>query len=119
MNEEILKDGNVGYAEGIERCLGKKELYEKILRAFARDNAILYARNAFDDSDSERLLFYVHEIKGSTGNMGLNKVYEPACRLYALVSSENCSRDSLGTAFEEMEKAYLSAKDTILRALED
>jgi len=70
----------------LPRCLGRRELAERLIRKFldqARADAAEIAR-AVHQGDREKLRLIAHRLKGSAGNVSARDVHESACQLEAL-----------------------------------
>jgi len=65
---------------GLRRVAGNQQLYGKILQNFVRENINLITslQNYLVDNDLEAVEHLVHSLKGSSGNIGAQKLYEVA-----------------------------------------
>lgn len=115
MNRALLKEYGIDCELGIERCLGKEALYEKLLRMFLRDDTLERARAARESGDREALFLCAHELKGTSGNVSIQGLYEASS---ALVDYLRGGGDDAGVEaglFAAMEKACAHAREGISR----
>lgn len=119
MNTEILKEAGIDYEAGLARFLNNISFYENVLDAFARETALDRAKAAYRSDDIPALLEAAHEVKGSSGNVGLVNVFLAAGALTALLRKGDFSKEELDTAFSSFETTYRSAQQAIRRALEE
>lgn len=115
--EELNKAG-IDFNAGLTRFMGDSELYERVLAAFLRADTSRRARAAYDANDRETLLSVVHEVKGSSGNAGLDLLYTEASSLVKLLRSNDYTDDELTENFRRFEQNYLSAQTAIKAAIE-
>lgn len=114
--EELNKAG-IDYSAGLKRFMDDPELYEMVLAAFLRADTSRRARAAYDAHDHETLLSVVHEVKGSGGNAGLDRLYTEASALVVLLRSRDYTEDELMKSYMRFEAAYLTAQEAIKEAL--
>lgn len=119
MNEKYLIQNGINYNEGLKRCLGKKDLYEKILKAFVKDNILTKAKKAMHKKNLTELKFCIHEIKGSSANMSLTSVYLPANEINNLLVEKKYTEEELINAFDNFSKSYSTALMAIKKALSE
>lgn len=117
INAEMLKMAGVDYQAGLARFMNDAELYEAVLMAYAGQDVLERAQEAFQNGDKEMLLAAVHEAKGSSGNADLMAVYVEASALVALLRGNSYTEDELADGFQRFESAYIKIKNAIQAAL--
>lgn len=117
MHEEILTQAGIDYAEGLQRFAGNLAIYNKYLYKFPQDPNFDGLRNAMQNEDYRDAFRYAHTLKGLTGNLSINLLFEQMRQLTEALRNENdiALAKSLWPAIE---KAYQNATASILRAFE-
>lgn len=118
MNVAKLTSAGIDYASGVARFLGDTALYELVLTTFLADPMLEQARAAYARKDRTALLNCVHDIKGSSGNADMTRLYLASSALVALLRSESYTDAALDKGFQAFEQAYLLAKEGIRDASE-
>jgi len=111
---------------GLKRVAGNRELYQRILHRFAAENKNLIADLNADLSEKnyQAAEQKVHTVKGSSGNLGAQKLYEVASDLdKALKAGQPASEkieslasrfaDELARVLEAINKTNLSAESQL------
>jgi HPt (histidine-containing phosphotransfer) domain-containing protein len=93
--------------DGIERVMGNRDLYARMLRRFRNDyqHGVQPIRAALDDAD--RLLAHrlVHTIKGASGMIGAHRLHLRACQLEESIrTGTGDERDMLASLAPEFDK---------------
>ena len=91
MNE--LARLGVCWQEGVRRCAGHAELYEKFLFRFPDDPTFGRLRAAMAAEDWEEAFLQAHTLKGVAGNLSLDGLYQ---QLTPFVEQLREGRDLLG-----------------------
>ena len=123
--EPTLPDELPGFdlAEGLQRLMGNRTLYHKLLANFAAQYAPAAAdiRRALDAGDFDRAHGLVHAIKGVAGNLSAKDLQTACVSLEKWVKHADPTRstpaDALNTAYEAFRKALVRALEA-LRTLE-
>lgn len=76
MNSYILFKAGVDVQEGIKRFSGKKEIYEKYLYKFPENEYYERLEVALLKGEKEEAFQAAHALKGMTGNLSMNTLYE-------------------------------------------
>lgn len=118
MNIELLKKAGIDYEAGLKRFLNDSELYEDVLTAFAADDLLERAQEAFRGGDRQQLLKVVHEAKGSCGNADLTNAYTEASALVTMLRSINCTDEEVAEGFKRFEETYEFVRNGIRAALD-
>ncbi len=105
-------------AEGLQRLMGNRALYRKLLRNFAvqyRDGAA-DVRSALDTGDFEHAHGLVHAIKGVAGNLAAKELQQHAAALERLVKHADPNNPP-GAA--ELDELFAAFRGSLSRAIED
>lgn len=76
MDLEKLEQNGINCTDGLQRFVGRQNLYEKYLIQFLSDSHLSDALTAWQKQDNQELLEQVHALKGLAGTLGLTAVYE-------------------------------------------
>ena len=101
---------NLNYSE-IAASIGLKEKYLPILLGSFVDETktiLVELQKAIDATDYKNIKLHAHSIKGSSGNLKLNEIYEMAKEIEASASDTDSSFNYQG---------YLTAIDNALNTL--
>lgn len=93
--------------DGIERVMGDRELYARMLRRFRSDyqNGVLPIRTALAGDDVQLAHRLVHTIKGASGMIGAHRLHQRACQLeQAIRTGADDQREMLASLAPEFEK---------------
>lgn len=100
-----LRDAGVDTEGSVRRFAGNAALYEKFLLRFPEDPNFAAASAALESGDWEGLLQAVHTLKGVSGNLGLNRIFELCSQVVTLLRAEE--QTEAGRIFrEELAAAY-------------
>ncbi|MDD3242595.1 MAG: hypothetical protein PHD32_02585 [Eubacteriales bacterium] len=120
MNISVLQQGGIDYTAGLKRFSGDRELYETILAAFLYDACLDKVRSAYERGDYQAMVAGVHEMKGASGNVDMNRLYKAACDLLdKLRGSGSTVGSEVGQCYEAFSSAYLAAQEAIRQALKE
>ena len=75
MNRYILAEAGIQVKEGIERFSGNRMLYQKYLYQFPEENYNEKLRKAIE-KESPEAFEIAHILKGVSGNLSLNRLFE-------------------------------------------
>ncbi len=83
--------------DGIERVMGNRDLYGRMLRRFRHDyrSGVLPIRTAFAESDIALAHRLVHTIKGSSGMIGAHRLHGRACQLEEAIRTNGADQREL------------------------
>lgn len=79
MNLEKLEKLGLDYKTGLSRFLGNSGVYFKFLNSFAYEPDSEKLKKAVETKDREAVFQTAHALKGITGNLSLNLLYEKIC----------------------------------------
>lgn len=103
--EEINNKPSIDAEKALDRLGGNKPLYNRLLRDFFVSNKGLIPdlRDLYLKGDIEGLIFKIHSLKGTSGNLGLTKVYETSISFERELKENNL--DNFNNYIELLEKA--------------
>lgn len=119
MNERILNDAGVNYSRGLTRFLDNREVYERILIMFSNDDKLPKLIAAFENNDYQALFQLSHAIKGVSGNLDIEDLYQKSCVLTDLLRDDTTiDKEKIREAFFDVKEEYIRATKGIKRAIE-
>ena len=93
--------------DGIERVMGNRDLYGRMLRRFRNDyqRGVLPIRTALADADITLAHRLVHTIKGAAGMIGAHRLHARACQLEEAIRTNGAhQREMLASLAPEFDK---------------
>lgn len=93
--------------DGIERVMGNRDLYGRMLRRFRQDyrGGVLPIRTALADADTALAHRLVHTIKGASGMIGAHRLHARACQLEEAIRTNGADqRELLASLTPEFDK---------------
>ncbi|MEG7529912.1 MAG: Hpt domain-containing protein [Hungatella sp.] len=96
---------------GIRRFGGKKELFEKFLFKFPEDRNYIQLKEALKTCDYELAFHYAHALKGVSGNLSLQCLYQAVCGLVEQMRSNNYN--DLDVFMDTIDAIYDATLDAI------
>ena len=84
-----LKNMGANTDEGVERCMNKPELYEKLVKKVPANIEKLEVMQYFDEGDYQTALTNAHTIKGIAGNLSLTPLYTAYTEIVNLLRADN------------------------------
>ena len=100
----------IDVADGIERLMGNRDLYARMLRRFRREyqDATLPIRTAIADQDKRTAHRLVHSLKGAAGMIGAHRLQERASQLENAIRTEaSDQRELLASLTPEFQRVLL------------
>ncbi|MDD3206191.1 MAG: Hpt domain-containing protein [Lachnospiraceae bacterium] len=88
LDEKKLEAVHVDYQMGIRRFAGKESLYEKYLFKFLEDTHYAEACAAMEKKNYAEVLSTVHALKGMTGTLGMDSVFESCAKIVSDIREE-------------------------------
>ena len=76
MNKDELARIGINYDEGLKRFSGNAEIYQKFLLQFIDDHLFEELDQAMKDQDFGTAFTAAHTMKGITGNLSMNELYD-------------------------------------------
>ena len=104
-----LEENGADVKTTINRFMGKEELYLKFIFKFPEDKNMSSLLESFEKKDYEGVFNSAHSLKGVTGNLGLNPVYEATARICDLLRGkkpEEVDEEKLYELKEQLTKTY-------------
>lgn len=80
---ETLAEHGVDVKGTLDRFMGNESLYIKFLKKFPSDPNFSAMEESLRKRDFQELLIPAHALKGLTGNLGLNYLYERLAQMVA------------------------------------
>lgn len=81
MNIQTLRNGGINYSDGLERMMGKHELYDRLLLTFSKDKTSESAVEEMKNENYVKVTDLVHSLKGVSGNLSVVPVYDLCCEI--------------------------------------
>lgn len=78
-----MESALVDMADGLRRFAGDFEGYTETLQMFLTKNNAAEIRRCIQAGDEVNLKEYTHALKGMAGGLGLTRLYEAVCAVYA------------------------------------
>lgn len=90
VDKEKMMEAGIDYKGALERFVGNERLYEKYLQRFLSDTHMADAWKAYESGDVGEVLEQVHALKGLSGTLGMQPLYE-ACSVVVSEIRDNPS----------------------------
>jgi HPt (histidine-containing phosphotransfer) domain-containing protein len=100
----------IDVADGIDRLMGNRDLYARMLRRFRREyqSATLPIRTAMADQDKRTAHRLVHSLKGAAGMIGAHRLQQRASQLENAIRTEaHDQRELLASLTPEFQRVLL------------
>ena len=104
---ETLKDYGVKTNQGLERCCNMEAFYFKMIAAAVGDANFEKLGKALEDKDLQAGFEAAHALKGITGNLALDPLYDAVCEIVEPLRTKE-DRD-----YTEMYKKVMDARDRL------
>ena len=105
MEKEKLVAIGVNYEEGKARFCGQAALYEKYLLKLFDDDTMEKLEQAMQQDNYEEAFKLAHNLKGTSGNLSVNKLYNKVCELVTAFRA-NEKAEILNMLFEQTREIY-------------
>lgn len=115
MDHALLMSVGIDCEKGIERCMGNVNLYVRLLSLFLDDANMARARDSLLAGDYEGVYARLHELKGISGNLGIDRLFELCGILLRILRDKRY--EELPANFERLSEVYDTAVDAIREAL--
>ena len=76
MNQQECLEAGIDYDEGVARFVGNAQMYERFLKEFLSDPTFDALAEAMERRDIPAAFAAAHTLKGLTGNLSLDRLYE-------------------------------------------
>ena len=108
--DQNVKDnlGKAGFdvIGSIRRFAGNEALYEKHIFKFIDDKIYENLAKAVSEGNREDAFREAHTLKGISGNLGLNPLFNPLSILVGALREENAQAADIGKLFSAVEAGY-------------
>lgn len=107
LRADLVTRETIDVNDGIERVMGNRELYARMLRRFRRDYAqgALPVRAALSENDPILAHRLAHTLKGASGMIGAHRLHARACQLEeAIRTNAGTLRETLASLAPELDK---------------
>ncbi len=78
-------------AEVLHRFSGSREFMDKFIREFPKDKALAAFRESCKTENWSQILMDAHTIKGTSGNLGFEKLFNASTSLVSAIREKNYS----------------------------
>lgn len=78
---QMLTDAHIDVADGLKRCVGKEELFVRLLKIFANDDYAGPIRAEIARGDIAACEKAVHKLKGSCGTLSMIRLHQLAVEI--------------------------------------
>lgn len=85
---EKLNDFGADTAKGLERCMNNEPFYFRMIGLAIADANFSKLEEALKENDLEHAFEAAHALKGTTGNLSLDPIYEPVCEITELLRAK-------------------------------
>ena len=77
LTTEALRKYGADTADGLSRCLGNEGFYLGLVKRFAFEDKAEQLASAIASGNLDEAFSLAHNLKGSSGNLGLTPLYKP------------------------------------------
>lgn len=94
MNERFrrqMEENGADVDTALNRFMGKEELYLKFIQKFQNDKNLENLQDCYKNDDYEGVFASAHSLKGVSGNLGLNPVYDVSAQICDLLRGKQAS----------------------------
>lgn len=102
MNKEKITAVGIDYNKTLERFADNEKLFEKFLLRYKEDTHYQEGKAAFEKGDYQEVLKQIHALKGVTGTLGMEALYEAASHVVEIIRGKE--QGDLQEAMEQLEK---------------
>ena len=85
---ENLRTFGASVDAGLERCLNKEDFYLKMVNMALADQRFTDLEPALSQKDYDKAFEICHAIKGTTGNVSLDPLYNAICEMTELLRAK-------------------------------
>ena len=117
MDKIVLNNYGIDYDSAVERFMGNQKLYERLLKEFIIENEFTKAAEALEKKEYEKAYSFIHSMKGITGNLSINRLYEKCCKVVEVLVKKEYEKVS--ESFDSLMRSYEEACRGIIKASED
>jgi len=115
MDHALLINAGIDCKVGIGRCMGNEALYSRLLSRMLDDTNVPRTRAFLAEQDYEGAYARLHELKGVSGNLGMDRVFEISSAMLRLMRENDY--ENLSQHIDDLEIAFNDAIVAIRAAL--
>lgn len=104
VDEKKLEKAGLDYKLALARFGDNEMLFEKFLNRFENDEHFEKGKEAYNAGDYTEIVKQIHALKGVSGTLGMERLYQAASDVVDDIRSENF--DKLSIDMERMEEEY-------------
>ena len=104
MDKKDFEEAGINYNEGVERFVGSAQMYEMFLKKFLDDETFKALDEAMENGNVKEAFNAAHTLKGVTGNLSLNRLFEKLEPFVEVLRSENMEKAKAD--YPEIKKEY-------------
>lgn len=86
-----MEENGADVDTALNRFMGKEELYLKFIQKFQNDKNLENLQDCYKNDDYEGIFASAHSLKGVSGNLGLNPVYDVSAQICDLLRGKQAS----------------------------
>ena len=108
---ESLRAFGANVDEGVGRCMGNGAVYLRMVGMAIRDASFDQLKEAVEAGDLNRGFECAHALKGVMGNVALEPIYQPICKITELL------RARTDTDYSELLAGIMTERDKLISLL--
>ena len=108
---ESLKSWGADTATGLDRCMNNEAFYLRMVGMAIRDASFDQLNEAVEAGDLNRGFECAHALKGVMGNVALEPIYQPICKITELL------RARTDTDYSELLAGIMTERDKLISLL--
>ena len=108
---ESLKSWGADTATGLDRCMNNEAFYLRMVGMAIRDASFDQLKEAVEAGDLNRGFECAHALKGVMGNVALEPIYQPICKITELL------RARADTDYSELLAGIMTERDKLISLL--
>jgi HPt (histidine-containing phosphotransfer) domain-containing protein len=103
---DALKEYGANVDEGLGRCMGKDELYLRLVSTIPSEKSFDNLKESIETGNLDAAFEAAHALKGITGNLALTPLYDPIVEITELLRArkEMDHTELLSTILERKEQ---------------
>ena len=107
LNSDFLKANGIEYETTLERFCGREDLFEKYLLEFKKNYSLQKLEKAITNEEIGPAFFSAHDLKGTSGNLGMTNLYKISCKLTELLRNvQYPDMARIKSTFDELQNVF-------------
>lgn len=107
LNSSYLSANSIDYEATLERFCGREDHFEKYLLEFKENYSLKKLEKAIQNEDIGSAFFSAHDLKGTSGNLGMTNLYKSSCKLTELLRNiQHPDMVRIKSTFTELQNDY-------------